>query len=1079
MKILELRLKNLNSLYGEWRIDFTHPEYDGIFALTGPTGAGKSTLLDAICLALYGATPRLGRISRSSAEVLSRQTGESYAEVLFESQAGRFRCHWEQRRSRKKAGGSLQPPEHQIIDEETQKPIETKKSLVLSIIEEKTGMDFERFTRSVLLAQGRFDHFLKADEEQKSKMLEQITGTELYSEISRRVHEREREEAGRLQLLQTEFSGIRLLSPEEEEAIRRELQTKQTQAEKWSLEMNSASQAVSWLTGLGSLERELHSLTEAETALKIETEKFGPRKIRLSRADQAARLEQNYSVLELLRRQQLQIRTALQTEQRESGELQAEVQKQIQAAEAAEQQVQSAKRELETAAPDLQKIRLLEHRSEELERAVREAEALSGESAQKLRSVRDQKTETEEKLQNKCRELEQIQNYLAAHAADETLPRILAGIQEQIRNLETKREELRRAEEEQRQAETSLRGARRALGNRENLSAELLQQVRKAAEQIDGAKNRFSRLLNGHTLVQYRSRKEELLRELAFSQTAARLEDLRTQLADGAPCPLCGSEQHPFTEGQIPSPDQNNRKIEELTELIQSAEQLEKQRETLETAGRDLQKQQSQTEVEQREIQSQVRYAENLLSERSGRLERIRADLGRAEQRLSAELEPFGAEGDGFDSVRAELEGRAQQWELQSEQQTRIRQQIAELEHESKRLEEKQQDRLEEAERWEMQLEQLRTESSETRRERRQYFSGRSADAEEQRLKKLLEQAEQQQRQTRDRSEALHRSWTETQTKLKERGRQLQEGEAELTEREPDFLSDLERAGFRDEKDFLEARLLPEERELLRTEAAELEERRNTLHGRREELERRLETEREKKLTEKTAAELEAEIGALAESIGAIGEETAGCRHKLTENETAKNRLDEKRSAVEAQQREQLRWQKLYELIGSADGKKYRNFAQGLTFELMISYANRQLAKMTDRYLLMRDSGDPLQLNVIDNDQGGEIRSVKNLSGGESFIVSLALALGLSQMASRKVRIDSLFLDEGFGTLDEDALDNALETLARLKQEGKMIGIISHLPALKDRIQAQLAVRPGSCGRSVLSGPGCQKLSGP
>jgi len=109
MKILELRFKNLNSLYGEWVIDFSSSEYisNGIFAITGPTGAGKSTILDAICLALYGSTPRLGKITKSSNEIMSRQTGECYAEVTFESQAGKFRCHWSQHRARKMANGKL------------------------------------------------------------------------------------------------------------------------------------------------------------------------------------------------------------------------------------------------------------------------------------------------------------------------------------------------------------------------------------------------------------------------------------------------------------------------------------------------------------------------------------------------------------------------------------------------------------------------------------------------------------------------------------------------------------------------------------------------------------------------------------------------------------------------------------------------------------------------------------------------------------------------------------------------------------------------------------------------------------
>ena len=181
--------------------------------------------------------------------------------------------------------------------------------------------------------------------------------------------------------------------------------------------------------------------------------------------------------------------------------------------------------------------------------------------------------------------------------------------------------------------------------------------------------------------------------------------------------------------------------------------------------------------------------------------------------------------------------------------------------------------------------------------------------------------------------------------------------------------------------------------------------------------------------------------------------------------------------AIEAQSLETARWDRLHQLIGSADGKKFRNFAQGLTFEMMIVHANAQLQKMTDRYLLMRDKHQPLELNVLDNYQAGEIRSTKNLSGGECFIISLALALGLSQMASKRVRVDSLFLDEGFGTLDEDALDIALETLVGLQQAGKLIGVISHVPALKERIATQIKVTPRAGGRSEISGPGCVRVA--
>ena len=142
----------------------------------------------------------------------------------------------------------------------------------------------------------------------------------------------------------------------------------------------------------------------------------------------------------------------------------------------------------------------------------------------------------------------------------------------------------------------------------------------------------------------------------------------------------------------------------------------------------------------------------------------------------------------------------------------------------------------------------------------------------------------------------------------------------------------------------------------------------------------------------------------------------------------------------------------------------------------MVRYANVQLGKLTDRYMLVRSIESPLSLTVIDHYQAGEQRTTKNLSGGECFLVSLSLALGLSQMASKNVRIDSLFLDEGFGTLDEETLETALNTLASMQQDGKLIGVISHISQLKDRINTKISVEKSSNGHSTLSGPGCRSL---
>jgi exonuclease SbcC len=194
----------------------------------------------------------------------------------------------------------------------------------------------------------------------------------------------------------------------------------------------------------------------------------------------------------------------------------------------------------------------------------------------------------------------------------------------------------------------------------------------------------------------------------------------------------------------------------------------------------------------------------------------------------------------------------------------------------------------------------------------------------------------------------------------------------------------------------------------------------------------------------------------------------------LRKNAETKQLQHDKLVKLDARKKECDRWDRLHALIGSADGKKFRNFAQGLTFEILISHANHHLQKMSDRYLLVKNSLVALDLNVTDNYQAGEIRSTKNLSGGESFIISLSLALGLSGMASHKVRIDSFFLDEGFGTLDDEALDTALETLSGLQQQGKLIGIISHVAAIKEKIATQIIIEKRAGGRSRLKGPGCK-----
>jgi exonuclease SbcC len=156
----------------------------------------------------------------------------------------------------------------------------------------------------------------------------------------------------------------------------------------------------------------------------------------------------------------------------------------------------------------------------------------------------------------------------------------------------------------------------------------------------------------------------------------------------------------------------------------------------------------------------------------------------------------------------------------------------------------------------------------------------------------------------------------------------------------------------------------------------------------------------------------------------------------------------------------------LGQVIGSHDGKLFRSFAQSLTLDGLLAVANSHLEELAPRYQLERVPRHDLELQVIDRDLGGEVRSVQTLSGGESFLVSLALALGLSSMSAHDVRVRTLLIDEGFGTLDPATLDTALSVLDALQATGRQVGVISHVPALVERVGAHVRVSPKGAGRS-------------
>jgi len=980
MKILELRFKNLNSLYGEWCLDFTDPEYvsNGIFALTGPTGAGKSTILDAICLALYGATPRLGRITDSSNEIMSRQTGECYAEVLFESQAGKFRAHWEQRCARKKATGKLQPPEHQVAEAGTGKLLEAKKSRVVAVIEEKTGMDFERFTRSILLAQGGFDTFLKADVEQKSKILEQITGTGIYSKISQSVYERNRREKNGLEILQAETAGIVILEPEKERNVKEELGEKERQLTEVDLKRKELDKAVRWRADLDGLKIALSKLLEGEVDLK----------------DDMVALEIDFKMCE-------------------------------KALGSAEGQCTRVKEKEKGALDLIRVVHLLDQKLEDQKATVQGGAEVCVQLAGKIKGLKDDQLEVVKKRSEIIEALGFAEGYLREHSEDEVLVSSLNVIEEQARNLYHKQADIIKEESYVERSRIGFKGLLDKLKKLAQQESDYRYNLEKEAKAVADEKNSLLSLLKGRRLREYRFEQSALLRELNLLVKIRELKEERAKLEDDKACPLCGSREHPYAEGNIPLLDGVEKRIKLLGSLIEKAEDSEERINQFEESEKTSRK---ILEGNERELELASKDKDNLgkaLLELEEKLDYDKSELLKIKEALLIRLRPLDIEGfSDLDSLVLVgfLKKRLGEWLEQIRKKEISREALARLD-----IELKGQSGVLDA--WSGNLVERERELScfkdvygKGLAERRELYGEKKPDEEENNLRKRVKVIELEKKEARNlRDGASHKL-------------AIKRAEAGiLMERIRKITSELEEggSGF---KCFLEGQLKTTEVGL------------NSLVQKKDK-----------------------ELQQLMEQIAAL-------KHIVREHSLAEERLKGRLGAIDAQRKECQRWEKLNELIGSADGKKYRKFAQGLTFEMVVFHANQQLKKMTDRYQLIHDGKHPLELNVIDNYQAGEVRSSKNLSGGEGFIVSLTLALGLSKMASRKVRVDSLFLDEGFGTLDDESLECALEALSGLQQEGKLIAVVSHVLALKERISAQISVSPVSGGKSELRGPGCRSL---
>ncbi len=1204
MRILTLRLKNLNSLAGEWRIDFTHSSFsaDGLMVISGPTGAGKSTILDALCLALYGRTPRLKTVNSSENEIMSRRTGECLAEVTFAVPTGIFTCCWSQRRAYGKPDGKLQEPRQEIIDAQTGKPCETKPKKVQNRVEQLTGMDFVQFTRSMLLAQGDFENFLQARPDERAPLLEQITGTEIYGCISVQVHKRWTEEKKRRDTLIDKLNALDLLEEKEEQDLRAQQQKLDKDIREASDAEQELQEAVNWREGIKKKEDELKELKGTFEDWQVRHDAFAPDQARLNSALRALELESSFDTLRRLREEQKQDQSTLQEKETNLPCWENQWSEAAAAFEQAKRESAAARKERESVLPLCIKARQKDADIAEQEKIWDDEYQAIQDDSKRLTNLKKDKTDLSDQLNSVLESLKHCEDYEREHAGDASLVESFSSIKlkaDELARLEAQsgkiNKDLAKNEERRNKAKDSFCAAEQtwetAHAQQETAQKEWDAQARRLDSMLSGKsredwQDTYERLkeeissLSGlensaktmedarakqndfqkkkrslekkDTIAKARSaeleNQEKRLSDNVLRQERIRnLEEHRHNLRQGEPCPLCGSLEHPYVQRPFPFSDmetaradlENVRResrelqrsigkwksdLDKLTnaideqkrlydeafsklqeydvalakapercrilegrrsvaenearrarELIQNIDALDK---ALREKEKDLKDAEKRT-AKAKDAKQISGFEKKSASEEFKRLQEddkgLREQLSLKLADFTETVRPFGMEEGGNPlKIVEDLASRLSSWKD-------TQRQISDLKSQEQKLRQKQNDK--ELEYTSLQTElrakkrslaAMKNKLEGLRQERKELLGTKNPDKEEDRLGANLRKAESEQEKKERDKDKIEKEVENYKADISSLLETVSKSGETLRQKEAAFSGDLDRAGFESEAVFCAARLTRSERQELSRHSQDLDREKAGLDARNLELETNLKKEKDRDLTQESVAELKKKRQKWLSDLKELSEKSGAVREKLEANERAKSRRQDGKQKLKKQKEITDRWEALHELIGSSDGKKFRVFAQGLTFERVVAQANKALQRMSDRYLLKCSRSQPLELDVIDAYQGEEVRSTKNLSGGERFLVSLSLALGLSNMAGRSIQVDSLFLDEGFGTLDEEALETALDALMSLHREGKQICVISHIQALKERIPAQIQVEPIQDGRSRLIGPGCE-----
>ncbi|MES2901515.1 MAG: AAA family ATPase [Pseudomonadota bacterium] len=1243
MKILKISGKNLASLAGDFCVDFEREPLasSGLFAISGPTGAGKSTLLDALCLALYDATPRLLKQTRAGSylpdvgndtvsaqdprTLLRRGAAEAHAEVDFVGNDDlRYRARWSVRRSRGKSGGALQKSAMTLHQLPAMTALGGTKTEVAEQIELRIGLSFEQFTRAVLLAQNEFSAFLKTEENERGELLETLTGSTIYTAISKRSFERFRIEQEALRQL-----GLRLSdhAPMDAEA-RATLDAASLVADQTLARLDADRAALEvklrWRQELDKLERSEQQAQSALLQARAEADASMPRRRRLGTLDAARSARPLVAEATRLMHEARATTDAIEAARLTLGESMTRQEQASTALDLAATRLQLAEQARTDTAPLLDRAKAVDARMEALmpthlgaaqTRDASELELLEASAAlqtkdsaiQALRSEQEATaawlaaqgdhealaanwprwdtllTQAESAVDAQRRHAEArtlaLEAMQAAQTGEADAANTFASATERLAYLEAARQSAmavlagfdaeylrgqRQALDLQRQHVASADTILGELAAKRTRQAQLQAQALALTGAQDAAGVALAASLAGLEPLRAALAQAERSLKVAELACAGSVEELRARLVSDQPCPVCGSAEHPYQDGNAALHDllaslqgevercrlqvQESLSVQaaqraiagaSATQLVAVQDELAALAATLERIDADwsahplaaratdpawldghkqaLAASSTQLDAQEHAMMVATRTRDSAQGEcdtmaaSHARMQELltvaraqHAQAGAAHaaltdkhaaaelavQALLAELAPpmghlpewqrqWAHAPAQFHSTRA---AEVRQWSEKSQRHANCAAALVVTESERAAAAERMSKAQQAAAAAHAAFARIDADIGALRAQRQELFEGRpvgpidaaiQANIAHARAQMAIEQAATQQAaqdQAHARASLAH---------LESRGaalagdalnadRSLTQWIAQYRQRHPDLdaISNAAELAHLLSADDAEIAL---ERTALQALDSALASAGTVLAERRSQREQHLAVAPE---DQQAVDILENTLAILAGARLQAGDSAAALKVQIAQDDLRRSSAQSMMAEIERQQLVERRWGQLNDLIGSADGKKFRNYAQQFTLDVLLGYANSHLHQLARRYRLERvvsSAGPSLGLMVRDQDMGGEIRSVNSLSGGESFLVSLALALGLASLSSNRVRVESLFIDEGFGSLDSETLRVAMDALDGLQSMGRKVGVISHVQEMTERIATRILVQPAGGGTSSVS----------